>query len=233
MRVLHVLVLASAAWGQTAPRFDTATIKRLPVPVRLPGVEVHDGGVVLTGFGLRSLIAEAFGVEEYQVLGTPDSWPERDDIFEIDASAKGAPTAEQVRAMARSLLSDRFGLKVHREVRELPAYDLVVGEEGPKMEEIPPGVFHLTTGGISHINFGTTSMAGLVSRLFSLMDRPVFDKTGLTASYDFRLDWRMDRTKSPPVAIPHVERLGLKLEPTVVSKEVVVIDHVDRVPEQN
>ena len=40
--------------------------------------------------------------------------------------------------MLRTLLSDRFGLKVHRETREVPVYALEVAKGGLKMKELPP-----------------------------------------------------------------------------------------------
>ncbi|HTW63233.1 MAG TPA: TIGR03435 family protein [Bryobacteraceae bacterium] len=69
--------------------------------------------------------------------------------------------------------------------------------------------------------------------------RPVLDKTGLTGSYDFTLDW------SPDFGGPHPpdpsgadlftalqEQLGLKLEPQRVPIEMLIIDHAGR-PSEN
>ena len=39
--------------------------------------------------------------------------------------------------MFQSLLEDRFQLKIHRETRELAAYDLVVAKGGPKLVASP------------------------------------------------------------------------------------------------
>ena len=35
--------------------------------------------------------------------------------------------------MWQTLLADRFKLKLHRETRELPIYDLIVAKSGPKL----------------------------------------------------------------------------------------------------
>jgi uncharacterized protein (TIGR03435 family) len=47
---------------------------------------------------------------------------------------EGSPNPEQVRIMIRKLLADRFGLKFHREKREMSAYVLSVGKDGSKLK---------------------------------------------------------------------------------------------------
>lgn len=48
------------------------------------------------------------------------------DRFDVEAKADGNPTEEQMWSMVRSLLADRFKLRVHLETREVPVYALVV-----------------------------------------------------------------------------------------------------------
>jgi uncharacterized protein (TIGR03435 family) len=224
------------AWSQSAPAppFEEATIRYLSFPFRLWGIEILNGSVIVTGWGLRSLIAEAYGVKEYQVAGGPDWLSRPNGIYEIDASAKSTPTKDQVRAMAQALLADRFQLKMHREMQDLAAYALVVAKDGPKMKESLPGALGMTTANmVRYIDFGTTSMEDLAQQLYfyGITERPVFNKTGLTANYDFRLEWTRDAAKSP-VFTPLVERLGLKLEPITVSTEMVIVDDVE-MPSEN
>ena len=40
--------------------------------------------------------------------------------------------------MLQSLLAERFGLKIRRESKEMPAYVLTVAKAGPKFKEVPP-----------------------------------------------------------------------------------------------
>src|SRR5271156_3407282 len=94
-------LIAVTASGQSAPAFEAATIKKLSAPVRSPGIEIHDGSVIVTGWGLRSLIAEAYGVKEFQAAGGPDWLSRREDVYEIEANARNTPSNDQVRAMAQ------------------------------------------------------------------------------------------------------------------------------------
>ena len=54
------------------------------------------------------------------------------DIFDIDAKAEGEsrPTPDQMWQMVQTLLEDRFQLKAHREMREVPVYNLFVVKSG-------------------------------------------------------------------------------------------------------
>jgi uncharacterized protein (TIGR03435 family) len=47
-------------------------------------------------------------------------------------------TKEQVPAMLKTLLAERFKLLVHREQREHPVYALMAGKTGPKLKEAAP-----------------------------------------------------------------------------------------------
>jgi len=78
--------------------------------------------------------------------------------------------------------------------------------------------------------------------------RPVEDRTGLTGNFDLDLDWTPDRPlPSPPAGAPALppvdptgaglftalqEQLGLKVESTKNSIDILVVDHADR-PTEN
>ena len=54
--------------------------------------------------------------------------------------------------MVQSILQEHFQLKIHREVRELPVYELVVAQGGPKLADdqidtrVPDGLYDLKRG---------------------------------------------------------------------------------------
>jgi uncharacterized protein (TIGR03435 family) len=62
------------------------------------------------------------------------------DQYEINAIADGRPSQETMRStMLQAILEDRFGLKSHRETREVPVYALTVLKGGIKLQGLPGG----------------------------------------------------------------------------------------------
>jgi uncharacterized protein (TIGR03435 family) len=90
---------------------------------------------------------------------------------------------------------------------------------------------------------GTITMAQFASRLASRFGRAVIDKTDLKGKYDITLRFVFVRTGStgesadaesasdPAVAVQ--SQLGLKLITTKVFRQVVIIDHIEKVPSKN
>src|SRR5262249_36916292 len=122
----------------------------------------------------------------------------------------GAQT--DVPEMLQNLLADRFQLKMHREMRDLPVYALGVGAGGIKLSESVPAEFfaqrgpmNVAAGGNASgvaIDFGQGStltlttttleskklpMSTFADMLTRFLDRPVVDQTNLTAGYDMSL----------------------------------------------
>jgi uncharacterized protein (TIGR03435 family) len=111
---------------------------------------------------------------------------------------EGSPNPEQVRIMIRKLLADRFGLKFHREKREMSAYVLSVGKDGSKLKPtqiqgtLPGTGIRAATGGITLnvINAAIPDFTGFLQIL--VLDRRVVDETGLTGRYDFQRTFAPD-----------------------------------------
>jgi uncharacterized protein (TIGR03435 family) len=80
---------------------------------------------------LRVLMEAAYHVQPFQIVGGPE-WI-RSDQYEIDARATGNPGHAQLMLMLRSLLEDRFQLRIHRESREMPVYALTPARGGLKL----------------------------------------------------------------------------------------------------
>jgi uncharacterized protein (TIGR03435 family) len=68
----------------------------------------------------KALIAYAYDVREFQISGGP-GWigPEQYDIV---AKPQGDASSEHVMAMARTLLAERFNLKLHRDSKTMPVF---------------------------------------------------------------------------------------------------------------
>src|SRR5580700_485611 len=138
VRVFAVAILLTAAayglFGQR-PAFQTVSIKQntsnWSEPTHHPmGLGVDASLMLLIRFAYAAVAPHALPLPASQVLGGPD-WI---DSLRYDIDARTADTdPRQIRLMWQTLLADRFKLKLHRETRELPIYDLTVVKNGPKL----------------------------------------------------------------------------------------------------
>jgi uncharacterized protein (TIGR03435 family) len=97
------------------------------------------GRIHFPAIRLKDLILRAYNVKDFQIVG-PD-WLNATDMstrFEVDAVMPSDTTPEQLQAMLRNLLAERFKLAIHKETRELPVYSLVVSKGGLKIKESAP-----------------------------------------------------------------------------------------------
>jgi uncharacterized protein (TIGR03435 family) len=222
--------LAIAACGLFAqqdavPRFEVASIKlntgeRNGMRVRvLPG-----GGLITENAPLQLLMQNAYTLQAFQIVGGP-GWIQSDG-YNIEAKGDGKPASRaELFLKLRSLLEDRFQLKVHRETKELPVYALTVAKNGPTLPQPkegsclavdlngptpapppppasgPPQVS--PCGGIRVMGYqsgarmqgGKVSMAEFVRTLSMVMGRPVVDRTAFTGTFDLILDFTPDETE--------------------------------------
>jgi uncharacterized protein (TIGR03435 family) len=130
---------AQSAAGQS---FEVASVKPSnpnptgplgAAPMVLPAL----GRLTATNVTLRMLIMAAYQKQPFQIVGGPP-W-QNSDKFDINAKAEDPSlTTDEMLALLKTLLEDRFKLKVHTETREMPIFALVVarsdGPLGPKMK---------------------------------------------------------------------------------------------------
>jgi uncharacterized protein (TIGR03435 family) len=168
------------------------------------GIAPQPGGrLTVTNANLRMLIRFAYNIDDAQISGGPP-WMDS-DRYDIVAKGEGNATTDQLREMTQTLLADRFGLKIHRDSKELPVYNLVVAKGGPKLKQAevdssgaanPAGVrggpvrggMRMVIGGTTQMS-GTMSMAQLSTGLANMVGRKVIDKTGLSGNYEVKLEW--------------------------------------------
>jgi uncharacterized protein (TIGR03435 family) len=136
---------------------------------------------------------------------SPWEWSLGDARYDVDAKGDRNATQDQLRSMLQSLLEDRFHLKVHREMRDLPLFELVVAKGGPKLNEAADcgptpaetgcGAIRRTLGDGGFLETArAVSMSRYAEYLAALPEylgiaRPVLDKTGLTGKYDFNIEF--------------------------------------------
>jgi uncharacterized protein (TIGR03435 family) len=135
------VIVTIAALGQQ-PAFEVASIRSAAqiTPEMITSGKLHvgmkiDAGRVDIGFAsLRDLVMQAYEVKPFQITGPEWMAAQR---FDVLAKMPEGATKEQVPAMLRALLEERFKLVAHRENKELPVYSLEVGKNGPKFKEAP------------------------------------------------------------------------------------------------
>jgi uncharacterized protein (TIGR03435 family) len=133
----------------------------------------------------------------------------------------------------------------------------VIGKNGFKLQESDtkgaPGPRGMMRMGRGQFTGQAVQLRMLTQALSSQLGRPVIDRTGLTGSYDFKLEWTPDPGQSgpfggggppgadaPPPPDPNgpslftavQEQLGLRLESQKGPVEMLVIDRVEK-PSEN
>jgi uncharacterized protein (TIGR03435 family) len=251
--VITGLTMAQPQDGRTArPEFAVVSIKPNHADC-CTGSGIGRGGSHGTHVTLQGLIELAYRVPPFQVSGGP-GWV-RSDRFDVECKADDPKTDnDHLRLMLQSMLEERFGLKIHREMKESSVYELVTSKNGPKVKSSPdqssqddasppkPG------GGPNHGGFlvgkgiligNAVRMAQFATVISPQLERMVVDKTKLAGRFDIELRWLpdareigQDTTQGSP-DLPSIftavqEQLGLKLESAKGRVEMIVIDRAEK-----
>ena len=254
MRTLLLFFLALPAWlafGQTstpAPSFDVASVKPSKHEV---GPDYNNqltyspGGFTGRNVTLKRLVAEAYHLQLNQILGP--GWLGQNE-YDVDARTAEAATREQMALMLQSLLTQRFHLAKHSEMREMRDYELVIDKSGPKIHPMKDGESTAGQGGF-HFHGDLRQFADLLAVQLTMpaMDNPgepvrasqsqvpVLDKTGFAGIFDFNVDIRpelgTDGFTSWQRALQ--DQLGLRIESRKGNVPVVVVDEASKIPTEN
>ena len=129
-----VLGLAShpAAQSPAGLAFEVASVKPSNPDVPGPSGMPVGGRFNASNLTLRELVLRAYELFDSQLDGGPD-WP-TSRRFDIQARARD-PVAGMTAMlpMLKTLLAERFKLKVHTERREMPIYTLVVARDDGRL----------------------------------------------------------------------------------------------------
>jgi uncharacterized protein (TIGR03435 family) len=259
-----VAPLAQDRPSSPEPAFEVASVKANLNDAVPEAIALQANGIRYTAFRVRTLIAMAYrsaGIQRFdQILAGP-SWIAV-DRFDVVAtlggdSAEQAAMSDRLPAMLRTLLRERFGLRIHIERRRMPAYALVIARRdrrlGPQLREskieCPTALERAAAnadpdrwcgiraaGGL--ITGRAVSAAELAGNLggYPSVDRFVTDRTGLSGRYDFRLEYSPGvadvgdpiSNAGPSLFTALTEQLGLKLQTEPVSLPVLVIENIER-----
>lgn len=217
-RQLLVLCFTSVGWTQSrAPAFEAASIRSLGPTEVSSGVTIDSARIRIHGFSLKSLILEAYQIDETRLVGPTWLSMER---YVIEAAIPQNASPDQLPSMLQSLLAERFILEARRVSRVETVYAIVPNRGGTKLRERigveakpPPepiafrvfsgSLFMTVSGGfkfefaggdpqITSTSNGLHLQASRISSLVKLLslcaDKPVVDRTKLNGSYQIELD---------------------------------------------
>lgn len=242
--------------------FDIAVIRLAPPPDANFHVSVssppHSSRFEATNLPIKALLQIAYGFDA-PVVGAPD-WV-ANTFYNIQARSDEAADARlakltdnevrlEKRHAIRVLLTDRLGLKTHLETRNSSIYNLVVAKGGVKMQLVPPPPdgeapttpppanvqAHGSQHGLEFVG-SNSSLRAITGALSSMVEAPVVDKTGLTGTYNYTLQFGREWSTHDPDSWPDIltavqEQLGLKLESVHEPVPNLVVDHITK-PTEN
>ena len=252
MSGLPLLLTCIAAFGQT-PSFEVADVQPNKSGEARMSVDLQPGGrLIMHNVPMKVLIMFAYHLRADAITNAPP-WIDS-ERYEVIAKAPEKGKPEDIRLMVQTLLAERFKLAVHNDRKLLPAYSLVVGKSGSKLQPseaaaVLSGV-RCTPGagpsGQKHVECSHVTTAFLADYLQELAPRdfpvPIVDQTDLKGTYDFKLDWMPTAVPAgvttgddagPNIFDAVATQLGLKLESRKLPLPVIVIDRVERVPVEN
>jgi uncharacterized protein (TIGR03435 family) len=142
---------------------------------------------------------------------------------------------EEVRPCLQALLAERFQLAIHREPKQAAVFSLVLAKNGPRFKEHSgpgqAGISASSESGMAAISGTKITMTRLAEYLSNQAGRPVIDNTELKGEYDFRVEWAPDKkpgSTRPSIFAALQEQLGLKLNATKGTVEMIVVDRAER-----
>ena len=226
----------TGASNRRLPSFKTASIK-LNEGTACCAVYLSKDRFVATDSAI-DMIMFAYGekrpLKPAQVSGGPD-WMNT-EVFHIDAEPSKSlsdqvkrplnlvgpgpevPGPDVVKQAFRSLLINRFKLRVKHETKMLPVYELVLAKNGPKITkdetadrscritDVGPDLPSVSVRGKGRwldVKCDFRTFAGVLSAFPELRSRVLVDKTGLHGGYSFIFHW----TPEMPTGM-HTPRIG-------------------------
>jgi uncharacterized protein (TIGR03435 family) len=191
--------------------FEAATLKVNKSGKDIERIQPKPGGrIEVENVPLKDLIGLAwnFDFDSDRIIGLP-SWAEKEryDIVAKTAVMPGEqpPPFDDLRLMIRSLLIERFQMKVHDDQQPIKVWTLAVSKRGAKLKDADPSSRSTCSRGASQTGTGSaalpaisyvctnTTMAQLANALHNIapgyVDHPAVDMTGIKGAYDFTITW--------------------------------------------
>ena len=236
MKIVHVLAFVLCLGSAEAQVLETASIRLHTGPVQSVAVRISGPRVTFLALSVSNLLQYAYDLKSYQI-GEGPAWTvsDRYDI-QLKAEGDGELSTAEARKLVQDLLAERFQAKVHRETKDMPVYLLVTGKSGAKLKENTDtaSAYRMMMSSprravVMTVTKGTIKQ--LADQLSVNLQRPVLDRTGLMAAYDYKLEWLPDGAAvtdedAPSIYTALEDQLGLRLDGTKTSIEVLTFERV-------
>jgi len=265
---LWVTLAVSVAHSQVAVptdvSFEVVSIKRNTSTTASRGRLEPGGRYAAVSVPVFQIVRQAYDVLETQVGPVPD-WV-RSERYDILAKApEGVELARDLRPLLQSLLKARFQFESHHERRELAVYELIVARADRRLgRDLQESAADCTANPpvlpaqrdadeppcAQYGTIGRRIMRGFPLSRFAQMlageaGRVVFDKTGLTGTWNVQLEYTPDRMPPlpdgglpPGISLPAPdapnlftaieEQLGLKLVPARGIVDMLIVERIER-----
>jgi uncharacterized protein (TIGR03435 family) len=236
--------------NSTYTHFDIAEVRshKEEAGFKFDDQETH---ITYLGFLLPALINRAWDTppQRRQVIG-PD-WL-KTEKFDIIAKPANRTAWENTQLMLRNLIMERFQLRMHEEDRPTDVYALTV-KRTSRLKDAAPNrrsECHLAFGDPNMtMTCQNTTMRQLQDQArhqgWTMLDRPVLDRTGLKGAYDFSITWVPGpwNARQPDAPVEGMaseptgeisffeameKQLGLKLTKQKFLYPALVVDSVER-----
>jgi len=247
------ILLLSGAFAQdpaSRPEFLVADIRQnISGDADVDAGALPGGQFAIRNASLKLLLGYAYkGTDqllESYIVGAP-AWVDK-QRFDLTGKAPANTPDKTLFLMLQVFLEKEFKLKVHEEQRPMHGFALVRKRALKLQNAKKPDA-----GAVCHIvgqqgsNYGgryleCTSMSiadfaqSLPGTAPEYIDRPVVDLTGLKGVYDFKLDFVGPNNfdKGGLTLFDSMLKLGLKLEERRVPVAVIVVDHIEKLADDN
>jgi|SRR5579872_2017675 len=230
--VSWIAVSVLVASGQTtteATEFEVASVKRVVLEdgdplLRMPAFMAQmmgfqggpgskdPGRIDYSKVTLKMLLARAYNLRPEQISGP--GWLDT-ERYTVAAKLPPGTDPERLRTMLQKLLTERFQIRLHRDMKEMPVYRLTVAKGGPKLtpaQETPKyendaemraamqakaranmaAMSRDHTGPTRSFGLANATMAKFAEMLSNNLDHPVKDMTQVEGTYSFNLRWSPD-----------------------------------------
>ena len=249
--VLALLLSTGASNAQSFDAVDVHASITSSTTVYMRGGVMRGGRMEIRTGSLLDLISLAYDVGTTKVVGGP-TWL-GNDRFDLVAGAPASTNQETARKMLQSMLADRFALKIHKEMRPMPAFVLSPGRakhkmkpatsDGPSTCKDVSQPAAANTGAFTELQCRNITMGQFIDTLRNFagvyLPAAVFDETALAGAFDF--DFKFHQRNQLAAAggeatnvFDAVDRqLSLKLEPQNRPQEAMVVESINRNPTPN